>query len=92
MARPRFEIRSWNWGKGHLTIGPITIFGDNAMHGAIQIWLARKQTYLLLFPPWRTKGQFVHWWPWHAYLSPDGTPTQATWGIGPGFRREFPDA
>lgn len=63
---------------GHITIGPVTIFGENAMHWAVVIGLPK--TYLSFRLPLKCFGQ---WWPLYCFISPDGTPTKATkwfWG------------
>lgn len=66
--------------RGHLSIGPLTIYGANAMHWA---WNLRVfGTYLCWRP---TTGQNGYW-RWYLYASPDATPRHATWGVGPGMR------
>lgn len=59
---------------GHVNLGRITVFGENAMHWAVNIRAAHG---LLCFRlPLRCFGR---WWPLYCYFSPDGTPNQATW-------------
>lgn len=61
----------------------VTIYGWNAMHIAIDIqW--RRQKFICFHPP---AYMFGTWWPWYLYVSADATPTNAFWGIGPGFNR-----
>jgi hypothetical protein len=67
-----------NFLGGHITIGPVTIFGENAMHWAVVI--ERKNDYLSFRLPLPCFGR---WWPLYCFASPDGTPTRATkwyWG------------
>ena len=63
-----------NFLGGHVTIGPVTIFGENAMHWAVVIDMGKD--YLSFRLPLRCDGR---WWPLYCFRSPDGTPTQATW-------------
>ena len=67
-----------NFLGGHINIGPVTIFGENAMHWAVVI---RTQWGCLSFRlPFRCFGK---WWPLYCFLSPNGTPSKATrwfWG------------
>jgi uncharacterized membrane protein YwaF len=62
---------------GHVTIGPLTIYGANAMHWAIN--LSTRWGYLCAHPTTKTFGGR---WPWYVYLSPNATPWAATWKIG----------
>jgi len=51
-----------------------------AMHGALEIKIFGK--WLVIHPttrPWNTKCS------WYIYWSKDATPSEAVWGIGPGF-------
>ena len=62
---------------GHVNIGPITIYGENAMHWAVNIklktgWLAFRLPFLC----------FGRWWGLYMYFSPNATPDQAKWIIG----------
>lgn len=66
---------------GHVTVGPVTLYGDNAM-----AWTAQVRTatgYLVARAPIRR--------PWKIYFSPNATPWAATWGMGPGFREHGDD-
>jgi hypothetical protein len=68
-----------NFLGGHLDIGPVTIYGENAMHWAVNIRFKGKG-YLCFRLPLRCFGS---WWPLYCYFSPDATPSSATkwyWG------------
>lgn len=63
---------------GHFTLGPLTWYGRNAMHWAVNI--STRWGYLCLRPPFRCFGR---WWPVYAYLSANATPWHHTargWG------------
>lgn len=63
-----------NFLGGHISLGPVTIFGENAMHWAVVI---KTRTGFLSFRlPLRCFGA---WWPLYCFHSPDGTPNKATW-------------
>lgn len=67
----------WN---GHINIGKnITVFGDNAMHYAVEIWT--KKFGYIVFRPTTDHGRNK----WYLYCSPVGTPWAATYAIGPGI-------
>jgi len=70
------------WFRSHVNIGPVTVYGANAMHWAINI--RTPWGYLCFHPSTRTFGGR---WPWYAYLSHNGTPWGATWAVGPGIER-----
>ena len=55
--------------RGHASIGPITLYGANAMHWAINVWMLGH--YWCFHPTTHTFGGY---WPWYFYLSRDGTP------------------
>lgn len=63
-----------NFLGGHITIGPVTIYGENAMHWAVNIRCF--SGYLCFRLPLRCYGK---WWFLYCYHSPDATPTRATW-------------
>jgi hypothetical protein len=63
--------------RGHVNIGPITIFGANAMHWAVNIQF--RGTYLCFHPRTRTHGAV---WPAYFYISPNATPWAATFKLG----------
>ena len=68
-----------NFLGGYVSIGPVTIFGENAMHWAIDI-RTQRFGYVCFRLPLRCFGV---WWPLYFYCSPDGTPTKATfWALG----------
>lgn len=63
---------------GHLSIGPVTIFGYNAMHGQIDI-NTKRFGYVCVKPP---TYMFGRWWPAQLYLSPNATPAASTLLLG----------
>jgi hypothetical protein len=65
---------------GHITLGPLTIYGLNAMHVALN--LETRWGWICFHPTWRVFGK---WWPWYFYISSDATPYRARFGCGPGF-------
>lgn len=65
---------------GHFSLGPVTVYGFNAMHVAINV-RTRRWGYVCFHPTIRMNG---HWWRWYFYCSPDATPHSATFAIGPG--------
>lgn len=62
---------------GHMHIGRVTIYGRNAMHWGVDVRL-RSGGYLSFRLPLPCFGR---WWPLYLYLSPNATPSQATWGF-----------
>lgn len=67
------------WSKyfgGHLTIGPVTIYGENAMHWGVDI--KTKWGFVCFRLPFRCFGG---WWPLYFYVSPDATPNRATFWL-----------
>ncbi len=71
---------SWweNFMGGHFSIGNLTVFGENAMHWAIE-WRSKKYGIIVFAPPIKTFGQY---WGWHLYFSPNATPWACTYYIG----------
>jgi hypothetical protein len=65
---------------GHISIGPLTIYGFNAMHVAVNLY-TKRWGWVCFHPPMRCFGR---WWKWYFYVSPDATPHAATYRIGPG--------
>ena len=63
-----------NFLSGHISLGPVTIFGENAMHWAVVI--ETRTGYLSFRLPLRCFGA---WWPLYCFHSPDGTPSKAKW-------------
>lgn len=72
-----------NFFGGHLSIGPITIYGENAMHWAVNIRCFGG--YFCFRLPFRCFG---HWWGWYFYHSPNATPWAANWYVGSDKRKE----
>lgn len=69
--------------RGHVNVGPVTIYGANAMHWAVNAWF--RGAYWCFHPTTRTFGAR---WPWYFYISRDATPSSATFAIGPGVWRK----
>ena len=63
-----------NWLGEHISIGPVTIYGANAMHWAVNV--STRWGYFCFRLPFFCFGQ---WWPLYCYLSPTATPQDATW-------------
>jgi hypothetical protein len=68
---------------GHITVGPVTIYGFNAMHCAVNV-RTRRWGYVCFKPP---TFVFGCWWPGYFYCSPDATPQSATFDLT-GYSRE----
>lgn len=66
-----------NFLGGHINIGPATIYGENAMHWAVNI-KTQRWGYICFRLPIRCGGR---WWPLYFYCSPDATPCSATFKI-----------
>ena len=75
----RWIIQIWN---GHLTIGPVTFYGRNAMHYAINI-RTKRWGYICFHPPVTC---WFKYWGWYLYFSPNATPWAATFTLGSDFR------
>jgi hypothetical protein len=76
--KAKYPALSWweNFMGGHLKIGDkITIYGENAMHWAVQIY-TKKYGYIVFTLPLRTFGKY---WGCHIYFSPNGTPWASTY-------------
>lgn len=69
---------------GHIHIGPVTVYGSNAMHFATNI-RTKRWGFICFRPPVYDMGK---WWGWYFYISRDGTPCKpyCTYAIGPGLR------
>lgn len=65
---------------GHITIGPVTLYGANAMHWTLEV--STPWGFLCAHPTTHTFGGK---WPWKVFLSPDATPMSRRWGFGPGL-------
>jgi len=68
---------------GHITIGPVTLFGFNAMHGQAEI-NTRRFGVICIKPP---TYMFGRWWPAQFYMSPNHTPWASTFLVGKRFTR-----
>ena len=80
----RYPSLSWleNHMGGHVSLGPVTIYGENAMHWAVNI-KTRRWGYVCFRLPFRCFGR---WWPLYFYCSPDATPNAATFIIPKWYR------
>ena len=63
--------------RGHVNIGPVTIFGANAMHWAINVRFCG--AYWCFHPRTRTYGGL---WRAYFYISRDATPYSAKFKLG----------
>lgn len=61
----------------HVSLGPLVIYGFNAMHVAMN--LRTPFGFVCFHPTFRVFGK---WWPWYFYISRDGTPNSATVRFG----------
>ena len=75
----KYPELSWyeNFMSGHISFLNVTIYGENAMHWAVNIKL--KNTYMCFRLPFRCFGK---WHPLYLYFSQNATPNKATWKIG----------
>jgi len=80
MFRKKYPALSFaeNFLGGHINIGTVTIYGENAMHWAINIKTSR-WGYVCFRLPFRCFGG---WWPLYFYLSPNATPWASTFYRG----------
>lgn len=67
---------------GHKHIGPVTIYGFNAMHVAVNVWSDTLGAYVCFHPTVRMNGRA---WPWDFYVSRNATPWAAIVAFGPGL-------
>lgn len=74
--RKKYRSLTWweNFMGGHISIGPITIYGENAMHWAVNV-KTKRWGYICFRLPFRCFGR---WHPLYFYVSPNGTPWAAT--------------
>lgn len=84
------KMRDWleKYLGGHVTIKwfgwNLTIYGFNAMHVAVNFH-TRRWGWVCFHPP----IHFLDWnWPWKFYMSPNATPSAATYAIGPGLSKQ----
>lgn len=66
---------------GHVTVGPLAVYGFNAMHVAVNLAIRSLGVYLCAHPT-------VDGRPWYVYVSRDATPGRAVLGWGPGLDRD----
>lgn len=67
---------------GHKRIGPVTLYGFNSMHVAVNVWSDSLGAYVCFHPTVRMHGRQ---WPWKFYVSRNATPWAAIVAIGPGL-------
>lgn len=63
---------------GHLSLGPVTIYGSNAMNWAINI-KTKRWGYICAKWPTKTRSGGYEW---YFYLSPNATPWACTFYMG----------
>lgn len=80
MFKKKYPTMSFaeNFLGGHVCIGPFILYGENAMHWAINI-RTKRWGYICFRLPFKCFGQ---WWPLYFYCSPDATPQSATFILG----------
>lgn len=82
----KYSELSWfeNFMGGNISLGPITIFGANAMCWSVSI--KTKWGYLCFTLPvmarWRINSRGKMWWQWYIYISPNATPWACTFYRG----------
>lgn len=69
---------------GHISIGPLTVYGFNGMHVALNLY-TKRWGYVCFHPPMRV---YSRWWGWYFYVSPNATPWAATFLRGASHREE----
>lgn len=74
----------WTFMSGHVSFGPITIYGRNAMHWGVT-WWTKRWGYICFRLPFTCFGE---WHPLYFYCSPNATPGAATFMVG---RKAFPE-
>jgi len=79
LNQKQYKSLSWweNFMSGHVSVGPFTVYGENAMHWAVNI-RTKKWGYICFRLPLRCFGE---WWPVYFYISPNGTPGKAIYCI-----------
>jgi hypothetical protein len=83
----KYKTLSWwdNFMSGHISIGPITIWGANAMRWAVNIH-TKGFGYICFTLPvlarWRKDRYGKTYFDWYFYLSPNGTPWACTFYRG----------
>jgi hypothetical protein len=78
---------------GHINIGNLTLYGDNAMHFGGHFW-TKKYGYICFRLPipvhivdYFLYGDKIRWEPLYLYFSPVATPWAATFMLGRGFTK-----
>lgn len=73
---------------GHVSIGKLTVYGDNAMHFGVTYW-TMKYGYICFRLPifcgivdYFLYGDIPYWRPLYFYVSPNATPWAATFMLG----------
>jgi len=70
---------------GHVSLGPVVLYGENAMHWGVRIstwwmvWFGVTGGWLCFRMPFRCFGG---WWPLYLYFSHNGTPGDSAWMFG----------
>mgnify|MGYP001591708353 FL=1 len=84
LFKKQYPSLSWieNHLGGHVSLGPVTIYGENAMHWAVNIKTQRWGWICFRLPFWC----FGRLWTLYFYCSPDATPTRATFIIPKWYR------
>ena len=79
VATPNIYPKRWQdrLFRGHVSVGPITIYGANAMHWAINLRIGKN--YWCFHPRTRTYGGL---WRAYFYVSPNATPWAAKFKVG----------
>jgi len=85
------QIKKWSNQKmkGYITVGPVTVYGINAMHIAVNVQ-TKRWGFVCFHPSLRFLGKYAPWmlgenFPWYFYLSPNAAPWASTFAIGPGI-------
>lgn len=68
------------WFAGHISIGHLTLYGNNAMHFGVTYY-TKKYGYICFRLPFRSCGR---WWPLYLFCSPNATPWASTFMLGHG--------
>lgn len=81
IGKTRRHVENWLESHlgGYIRVGPVIIYGFNAMHIALNIRTRRE--WLCFHPTIKFYGRK---WPWYFYISRNATPWLATVIVGPG--------
>lgn len=84
LNQKKYKSLSWweNFMSGHVSVGPVTVYGENAMHWAVNI-RTKRLGYICFRLPVRCFGR---WWSLYFYTSPNGTPGKATFCIPKNYK------